>query len=148
MNIGARFAVLLSVALSAAACSAPVVTQDIVAPGGVQADRALEGVWDVRRADGTLEAMVHFTRDTVDATAGESRFVGYYELVPHDATLWRLTLHFDTAESEGVNVQLPSGYTEGMVVLLTSAGVMYAMEDAGAWTRWERMDMVAEQGAP
>ncbi len=148
MNIGARLAVLSLLALSAGGCSAPVVTQDIIAPGAAPATRVLEGVWDVRRADGELEAMVHFTRDTVDATAGESRFAGYYELAPHDASLWRLTLHFENAESEGVNVQLPAGYSEGMLVLITASGVMYAMEDAGAWTRWERLDLQTEQGAP
>jgi hypothetical protein len=50
-----------------------------------------------------------------------------------------LTLEFSDAATDGVNVQLPEGYTESMLLMVMVTGEVVSLEDGGAWTRWQRL---------
>jgi hypothetical protein len=56
-----------------------------------------------------------------------------------DEVFWRLTLEFSDAATDGVNVQLPEGYTESMLLMVMVTGEVVSLEDGGAWTRWQRL---------
>lgn len=119
-------------------CAAP---QDlpIVTPDSVSGRELLQGVWDVRSPDGELEAILHFDRDQLEATADNSTYRGTWSLAAQDDVFWRLTLEFSDAATNGVNVQLPEGYTESMLLMVMVTGEVVSLEDGGAWTRWQRL---------
>lgn len=124
--------------LAVAACSGSHVCPDAPAVDLWAVRTAhLDGVWTVYRADESVDGIMVFDGDDVEATSGETRLVGTWQSELADGSV-RLRLTFTSAHRPGIDEVWGEPSPVVLDLVFVGPDTLIATQSNGAFTRWTR----------
>lgn len=117
------------------------------------APAVLDGAWRVYRWDGAFDGTLVFAADRVQAASTGTTYSGRWSVTTAAPGRLAMEMRMDEATVDGVRQVYATPSLVALAVVFSSADEVIALQDDGAWTRWERIlatlapgDTVADPG--